>query len=222
MVRIFYVGLGLLLLAGCAGMPLRDPEYASTRPPVQPVPQANNGAIYQAGYAIPLFEDLKARRVGDVLTIRLVERTNASKKASTTIDKKTDISVANPTLFGKPVSLPGGRTLETGLSSDNEFEGSGDSSQSNSLSGEITVTVAEVLPNGNLLVRGEKLLTLNQGDEHVQISGVVRPIDIGPDNVVLSPRVADVQIAYAGRGAVADANIMGWLARFFISALWPF
>jgi flagellar L-ring protein precursor FlgH len=212
-----WAALGLLfLLAGCATTPPRDRAYASTRPIPAPLPQAN-GAIYQAGHAIPLFEDLRARRVGDVLIIRLVEKTNANKKTTTSVDKKTDINHASPTLFGMPSPR-----LETAITSDNQFEGSGSSSQSNSLTGEITVTVAEVLANGQLVVRGEKLLTLNQGNERIQIEGIVRPYDIGADNTVLSTRMADVRITYGGRGAVADANVMGWLARFFNTAFWPF
>jgi flagellar L-ring protein FlgH len=84
------------------------------------------------------------------------------------------------------------------------------------------VTVADVLPNGNLVVRGEKWLTLNQGDEYIQISGIVRPIDIRTDNTVLSGLVADARITYSGKGMVADSNKMGWLSRFFASAIWPF
>ena len=98
----------------------------------------------------------------------------------------------------------------------------GDSSQSNSLSGNITVTVAAVHPNGNMLVRGEKLLTLNQGAEVVRISGLVRPVDVTPQNTVLSTQIADAQITYSGTGAIAQSNQQGWLARFFNSPYWPF
>jgi len=212
----------LMLLGGCASFPTGDPAYASATPAVPPPPAPANGAIYQAGYAVSLFEDLSARRVGDVLTIRLVERTDASKKASTSVNKESAIAVPNPILLGRPLSLSGGTTLETDIASAQDFQGEGDSSQSNSLRGDISVTVAEVLPNGNLLVRGEKQLKLNQGDEYIRLSGIVRPVDIAPDNTVLSTRVADVRIAYAGRGAVADASTLGWLSRFFLSMLWPF
>ena len=217
------VSLSLLLLGGCASLgPARDPAYAATWPPHEPSPSATNGAIYQSGYETPLFEDIKARRVGDVLTIRLVEKTDASKKASTNLDRKNAIDLPNPTILGRPVTLIGGATLATAVDSKQDFAGAGDSSQSNSLSGSISVTVAEVLPNGNLMVRGQKIMRLNQGDEYVRIQGIVRPTDISTENTVLSPNVADVQIAYGGNGAVADASTMGWLGRFFISVLWPF
>ena len=221
------------LLSGCNSAPVRDPEFASVRPrPIQP-PPAQNGAIYQAGFSVVLFEDLRARRVGDILTITLNEATNASKSAETTVDKDTSTSVTNPTLlgssvqFGVPSFLPladvTNNTLATTLDSDHSFAGSGETAQSNSLTGDISVTVAEVLPNGDLVVQGEKLLTLTEGHEHVRFSGTVRQSDIAADNTVASTRVANARIIYAGEGgAVADANILGWLARFFVSAFFPF
>ena len=212
----------LLLLGGCAGMPEGDPKYASTPPPPPPPPPPVNGAIFQVGYGSPLFADLTAHQVGDVLTIRLVERTNASKKANTGAAKDSSVVVPNPTLFGKPVDFGGGWSLQTDMGSKQAFSGKGDSSQSNSLLGDISVTVAEVLSNGNLVVRGEKILVLNQGDEYIRLSGIVRPTDISSDNSVPSNRVADVRISYAGDGTLADANTMGWLSRFFLSMFWPF
>lgn len=222
-----------ILLTGCNSAPIRDPEFASVRPrPIQP-PVPENGAIYQAGFSLLLFEDLRARRVGDILTITLDEATNASKSAETTVDKDTTTSVTNPTLlgssiqFGAPAFLPlastTNNTLTTNLTSEHSFAGSGETAQSNRLTGDISVTVAEVLPNGDLVVQGEKLLTLTEGHEHVRFSGTVRQSDIAADNTVLSTRVANARIIYAGEGgAVADANILGWLASFFVSAFFPF
>lgn len=211
-----------LLLAGCAAMtPKHDDRYAPT-PPIPPAPiEQNNGAIYQAGNAVLLFEDIKARRVGDLITIVLTEKTDASKKASTSAAKESTVDIANPTLFGRPFGV-GGHNLEMGVSGTRDFTGEADSSQSNKLTGNITVTVAQVLPNGNLVVRGEKWLTLNQGEEYIQIAGIVRPVDVRPDNTVLSTQVADAKISYSGKGGLADSNAMGWLTRFFMSALWPF
>jgi flagellar L-ring protein precursor FlgH len=213
-------------------LPERDPAYAAVRPVALPPVQSNNGSIYQAGYDVRLFEDSRARRVGDLLTINLVESTNASKQAATSVSKSTDTSVANPTILGTtpqfntpgilPLASNRSNNLGFGLESSNEFEGDGASSQSNTLSGSITVTVAEVLPNGYLVIRGEKVTSLNQGHEYVRLSGIVRPVDIRPDNTVPSTQVADAQITYTGSGAVADSNKIGWLARFFVSALFPF
>ncbi len=130
--------------------------------------------------------------------------------------------MGTPTVFGAPVTLGGKDILGASATSSDGFAGKGDSSQSNSLSGDISVTVAQVLPNGNLIVRGEKSLKLNQGKEFVQISGIVRPVDILSDNTVLSTQLADAHIAYSGQGAVNDSNTMGWMARFFNSGYWPF
>ncbi len=228
-------GLMLFALGACSSspMPKRDLAFAPAMPPVYPEPsQKASGTIYQAGYEIRLFEDIKARRVGDTLTIRLVEKTDASKSAKTATGRSTSATVSNPTLFGTTpqFDLPGvlplasteNNNLEASLRAEHDFEGDGDSQQRNSLSGEITVTVAQVLPNGNLIVRGEKRLNLNQGNEYVKISGIVRPTDITSDNSVASTKVADATIIYSGDGALAAANKLGWLARFFTSAIFPF
>jgi len=235
--RIGAVGTVLALLAGCLSTHTQpDPAYAATRP-AAPVPTAlNNGAIYQAGFAVSLFEDTKARRVGDILTIVLSESTNASKKASTATKKDNAIDLQNPTLFGSSpqFNLAGGKlgravplasttqnNLGVSANTTQDFTGTGSSSQSNSLTGNITVTVAEVLSNGNLMVRGEKIMALNEGDEFVRITGMIRPQDIRPDNTVLSTSIANAQISYGGNGAVADSSSHGWLSRFFLK-VWPF
>ncbi|MBU1191881.1 MAG: flagellar basal body L-ring protein FlgH [Gammaproteobacteria bacterium] len=222
----------LLLLSGCATMQAPRESYRPTYPPVPAPPPQANGAIYQTGYSMALFEDLKARRVGDTITVVLQERTQASKDAKTETSKENDITIPNPTLLGSmpqfnvpgivPLASNRNNSLETGMSSNQEFTGEGSSSQGNSLTGNITVTIAEVLPNGNLVVRGEKWLTLNQGDEYIQISGIVRPFDIKSDNTILSSQVADARITYSGEGMVADSNKMGWMSRFFASVIWPF
>ena len=235
--RIGTAGLAFALLAGCISTHTKpDPAYAATRP-AAPVPTAlNNGAIYQAGFAVSLFEDTKARHVGDILTIVLSESTNASKKASTATKKENAIELNDPTLFGSSVQygMPGGtlgramplakmgqNNLQVNADTKQDFTGNGSSSQSNSLTGNITVTVAEVLSNGNLMVRGEKIMALNEGDEFVRITGMIRPQDIRPDNTVLSTSIANAQISYGGNGAVADSSSHGWLSRFFLK-VWPF
>jgi flagellar L-ring protein precursor FlgH len=203
-------------------------SYSPTRP-LSPAPkEQRNGAIYDHNVGVALFEDSRARRIGDIITIVLVEQTQASKSASTTTAKSTDISAVNPTLFGQAaqINLPKkgnalGLNLSAELSSSQDFEGEGDSSLSNSLSGQVTVTISEVLPNGYLVVRGEKRLTINQGNEYIKISGIVRPMDIQADNTVLSTLVADAQISYVGDGDVHNASQMGFMARFF-NKWWPF
>jgi flagellar L-ring protein precursor FlgH len=159
--------------------------------------------------------------VGDILTVMLVERTQASKESSTSTDKGTSIDTGAPIFMGKPVTN-NGNPLTNQFDSKNSFDGKADSSQSNRLDGSITVTVAGRLPNGNLIVRGEKQITINQGQEYVRLQGIVRPVDIGPQNTVLSTMIGDARITYSGKGALADANRPGWLARFFNSPWFPF
>ena len=214
----------LAVLAGCAGAPHAhdDAEWAPTPPPVQQVaPAQADGSIYHDAQNMELFSDPRAHRVGDILTVALVESTQASKKATTSTSKTDKAKIASPTILGQNLSI-GGKVADIGLDGERSFDGAGSSSQSNQLTGQITVTVAQRLTNGNLLVRGEKWLTINQGQELVRISGIVRPQDIGQDNVVPSTRVADARISYTGRGTLADANTRGWLSRFFNSKWMPF
>ena len=216
------VGLALLALNACTTQHAvtRHADYAPTPPAAYAAPPATSGTIYQPARGLSLFDDVKARRIGDTVTIRLAERTQASKSASTDSSKESRLDTGVPTFLGGGVTMNGDNILNNEWSTSQDFEGRGSSSQSNRLDGNITVTVADVYPNGNLLVRGEKWLTLNQGEEFVQISGIVRPVDIGPDNSVPSYKVADARITYAGKGALADANSPGLLSRFFMK-LWP-
>ncbi len=212
----------LLLLAACRVAPERPAGFAATEPEPLPPAGTNDGAIYQAGHDQPLFDNAVARRVGDVLTITLVEKTAASKSATTNTSKKTQAALPGPTLLGAPVTVNGRHVLDAALDHESSFAGAGDSAQSNQLRGDITVTVARRLANGNLLVRGQKWITLNQGREYVRIQGIVRPVDIGPDNSVPSYKVADAQIEYGSQGVLAAANSKSWLARFFDSKWMPF
>ena len=224
-----------LALTACDSMPSRDPAFAPSFPAPLEVPQqrqAATGAIYQVGYDKVLFEDVKARRVGDILTVRLVEATKATKASSNDISKDQKSTIDNPTILGAspqfglpgllPLNITSGNTLASKLGSNHAFNGKSATAQNNSLSGDISVTVADVLPNGNLIVRGEKRLNLNAGNEYVKISGMVRPLDIQANNTVLSTKIADATIVYNGDGAEADSSKTGWLARFFFSTLLPF
>jgi flagellar L-ring protein precursor FlgH len=210
-------------MSACGLLPARqhrpDPVVARVLPP--PTPRTD-GAIYQAGQQMELFADLKARRVGDVLTIRLTESTNASKSAATKTAKTTAVNNTGPTIFGKTITAAGVPILTTTMNGADSFDGSGSSTQGNSLAGSLTVTVMEVESNGNLVIQGEKTLKLNQGEEFVRLSGVVRRADIATDNTVTSDKVADAHISYSGRGVIDSANRVGWLARFFNSAYAPY
>ena len=213
-----------LLLAGCASTPLRempnDPAYA---PVVASEPAADfhsAGAIRRARFGTSLFSDRRATQVGDIITVRLVERTAARKDADTQIQKSAEVAIDEGTVLGKEAKL-GGLTLGTALGGERDFNGEAESSQSNSLNGSIAVSVIEVLPNGLLRVRGEKWLQLNRGSEYVRLTGLVRQEDLGPDNSVASTRLADARIGYSGTGELAASNRMGWLTRFFNSGWFP-
>jgi flagellar L-ring protein precursor FlgH len=214
----------LLILSGCAssGKSNSDPNFAAVRPvDSKPMP-INTGSIYKSGYEIQLFEDTKASKVGDILTVVFDERTNASKSAKTKTKKESDIQMEAPLVFGRGITKDGVALLQTEVDAEREFKGEGDATQSNSLTGKVSVTVAEVLSNGNLVVRGEKLISLNHGVEHVRVAGIVRPEDINPDNTVSSSKIANAQIVYGGQGAISEVNQKGWLHRFVDSAWWPF
>lgn len=216
------VSTAVCLLAGCSSWPKPDENFAPTLPEEQPVATEVNGAIFHTGHDVPLFENTVAHRVGDVLTITLQEATNASKSATTTTKKTTTEAMAAPTLLGMPLTIHGANVLNNNLNDATTFDGEGTSAQSNVLTGSISVTVAKRLVNGNLLVRGQKWVTINQGREYVKIQGIVRPIDISPSNTIPSTMVADAVISYGGQGTLADANTKGWLARFFDSKWMPF
>lgn len=224
MIRLSWIFL-MVLLTACAGnrkpMP-DDPAYAPTVAANMPVPQRTAGSLYQDIYGMNLFDDRKAHFVGDIITITLSEKTVSKKSSGVNVKKNSSTDMDAGTLMGAVAPQYKGLSLENSLAHKRSFTGDADADQSNSLEGNITVTVAEILPNGNLIVRGEKWITLNRGDEFIRISGMIRPDDIAPDNTVVSTRLANAKISYSGTGALADSQTMGWFSRFFNSGWWPF
>jgi flagellar L-ring protein precursor FlgH len=215
--------LGLLTtLAACHTAHPPPADFASTLPEEIPPAKAGSGAIYQEGHDQPLFDNAVARRVGDILTIQLEESTNATKSAVTTTKKDTTTTLPGANILGGTLTIHGRNVLSGSLADSSAFDGEGTSAQSNQLTGYISVTVAKRLANGNLLVRGQRWITLNQGRAFISIQGIVRQIDIGPDNIVPSYSVADATISYGGQGTLADSNTKSWLARFFDSPYMPF
>ncbi|WP_428775224.1 flagellar basal body L-ring protein FlgH [Vibrio sp.] len=214
--------LCVLLLAGCAARPEfvpPSPDEAKYAPPKldYSLPEPKSGSLYRNSYAMTLFQDRRAYRVGDMLTVFLSEETQSSKKADTSYGKGSNIDFAAPNI--------GGRTLDglaVGIDANRSFDGTASSSQGNKLKGAITVTVHEVLPNGVLRISGEKWIRLNQGDEFIRLTGIVRVDDINRNNQVSSQYIGDARITYAGRGALADSNASGWLSQFFTSPWMPF
>ena len=188
MIRRSGLLLAALVLQACAGAPelaenesrseFRSASMNYAPPPPPP------GTVYNTAGSFDLFMDLRARAIGDILTVMLVERTNASKESSTSTAKGSSVDTGFPVIAGRPVTAGGTPIFNNEFESETTFDGQADSSQSNRLDGSITVTVAERLPNGNLLVRGEKLITINQGEEFIRLEGIVRPVDIGPENTV--------------------------------------
>ncbi|MEW6765431.1 MAG: flagellar basal body L-ring protein FlgH [Pseudomonadota bacterium] len=215
--------LGVVALAsGCASQPpmVSDPTFAAVlEPEPKMIEPKRNGAIFNPEMHAGLFGDQKAFQVGDVLTVKLQEKTDASKSAKATSTKADANEVGVASLFGLPANTIG--NMDATLSASRSFSGDGTATQKNKLEGDITVTVARVMPNGNLMIQGEKFIGINQGLEFVRIAGVVRPADVARDNTVLSTRVANARIQYGGEGAINDANTQGWLGRFFSSPFFP-
>ena len=212
-----------MVATGCVTSPLEDGrDFTATLPDEQQMPTTTPGAIYAQGTEVSLWQNVTARNVGDTLTIQLAESTSAEKNASTTANKSSTAELAGPTVFGRPVTINGTPVLEGSMNTQSDFAGNGASKQSNALDGALSVTVAKRFANGNLLVRGQKWITINTGREFVRVEGIVRPSDIAPDNSVLSWKVADAFISYGGQGTVANASKPGWLYRFFNSPHTPF
>jgi len=206
------------LLAGCTNVPSSIVQQpTSTRPqPVAPNAAAN-GAIFQAAAYRPLFEDRRARLVGDILTIAINEKTSATKSGGNSASKTNGATVAIPTVTGLPFKTLQGTALNA--SSSLKYDEKGDGSASNNFNGMIGVTVVEVLANGNLVVSGEKQVALDKGAEFIRFSGVVNPDTIAQGNVVSSTQVADARVEYRTNSRIDQAEAFNWLARFFYSVL---
>jgi len=216
-----------VILTGCEALNPpeagTDPNYAPTYP-AGPDPKESRyvqGGIYNPETILPLFETPRARHVGDILTITLVEKTDAKKRAGTTQQKNEKYEGDNATFFGRPISLGSGYTADFELDNKRQFMGQGESVQTNKLNGSISVTVSELLPNGNMVIQGEKWIRINEGNEFVRLAGIVRPQDIQPDNTLTSDRIANAKISYGGTGQVANTNKQGWFAKFVWGPLWP-
>lgn len=206
------------LLGACTTVPPTNVHQPMTARPVARTENlAATGSIYQAGVSRTLFEDRRARYVGDTMTIAIAETTTASTKSNTNASKTTAISASVPTVSGLPGKSLQGLALDA--SSSNSLAGKGDAAANNVFTGTITVTVIEVLPNGNLLVSGEKQVSIGGGTEYIRLSGIVNPYFINAANTIGSGNVADARIEYKESGVISEAQVMGWLSRFFLSFL---
>ncbi len=221
--KILGLALCTLALAGCqvlnAPPPVDIAQPTSVRPLPLPVQTVNNGAIFQSGQYRPLFEDYRARLVGDTLTVQIVERVSASQKSNSSVDKNGKIEASVTAL---PILKPSALTRATASgTSANTFEGKGSTDTANDFSGVISVSVVEVLPNGHLVIAGEKQIGVNHNVDVLRFSGQVDPLMIRPGNVVASAQIANVRIEHRGRGQQAEAQGIGWLSRVFLNVV-PF
>ena len=216
MSRAFGVMLVLLGLAGCGTTPSSIVQQPTTaRPQALPAQAAANGAIYQTAAYRPLFEDRRARQVGDVLTIVINEKTQAGKKAASSGAKTGAVDSSISAVANLPLKTFQGAGLKAASSTAYDDKSAVDSS--NLFTGNITVTVTEVLPNGNMVVAGEKQIALDKGTEYIRLSGVVQPDTIQAGNTVSSAKVADARIEYRSSAKFDSAEVMSWMARFFLS-----
>ncbi len=222
--RIILSLLATALVAGCSTftrpeVEFKEPMTARPQPPAQV--QSGNGAIYQAGAGTyrPLFEDRRARYIGDTLTIQINEKTQAAAKQGSSADRSASASASLPALKG--IAGKSFKAVDAEASSDATFDGKGETSTDNLFTGTITVTVIDVLSNGNLVVAGEKQIGIGHNMETLRFSGVVNPTTVLNGNTVSSTQVADARIQTRGQGYIDQAQTMGWLQRFFLS-FWPF
>ncbi|MEP1740020.1 MAG: flagellar basal body L-ring protein FlgH [Kangiellaceae bacterium] len=232
MFKSLIISLLVLISSGCTTIYHNeiedDPNWAPSYPVEAPSNAQNSGSIYNVATAKMLFQDKKALRAGDIITVVLTENTRATKNADTELSKDTGLSATAPNILGRTANIAGGvigtgpLDLSMGISSSNAFKAETDSKQSNLLQGTISVTVQKVFANGNLMIKGEKWIALNQGSEFIRVSGLIRPEDINKDNQVESTKVANARIYYGGKGPLAEVNEEGWLSRFFNSGWWPF
>lgn len=214
------------LLSGCASIEQAktlpdDPDFAPILPEVEAEPIVPTGSLFKPNYVNNIYSDATAHRVGDIISVILSESTQAQKNAKTELKKANKATLDPITGFGAASVNFKNDAIQFGLNQNSDFKGDSKLNQGNSLSGNISVHVLRVLPNGNLMIRGEKWMTLNNGDEYIRLTGVIRAQDISSSNTIISSKVANARIQYSGTGSFAEVNKQGWLSRFFSSSWWP-
>ena len=223
--RSLLMVLTALILSACNSTNQKpipdDPFYAPVYPEAPPTRVEPTGSIYMDAEAASLYSDIRAHKVGDIITINLTEATQARKSATSEITKANSNSIdpifgggQNITVNGNPLDFRYNDSFDTSRESD--------ANQSNSLQGRISANVMKVLSNGHLVVRGEKWISINNGEEFIRVTGIVRSEDILPDNTIDSTRIANARIQYSGTGTFAESQKVGWLNKFFLSDWWPF
>jgi flagellar L-ring protein precursor FlgH len=218
--------ISFLAISGCASIEQAktlpdDPDFAPILPEMEETSIIPTGSLFKVNYVNNIYSDSKAHRVGDIISVILSESTQAQKNA------KTELSKENSATLDPIIGLGGAAVnfksnpIQFGFNQGSDFSGDSKANQGNSLDGNISVHVLRVLPNGNLMIRGEKWMSLNNGDEYIRLTGVIRAQDIGSDNTIISSKIANARIQYAGTGTFADMQEQGWLSSFFSSSWWP-
>jgi flagellar L-ring protein precursor FlgH len=215
-----------LSMSGCASIEQAktlpdDPDFAPILPEMEESSIIPTGSLFKSHYVNNIYSDSKAHRVGDIISVILNESTQAQKNAKTEL-KKANSGKLDPIigLGGTAVNFKN-TAIQFGYNQESDFKGDSKSNQGNSLNGNISVHVLRVLPNGNLMIRGEKWMTLNNGDEYIRLTGIIRAQDISSGNTIISSKIANARIQYAGTGTFADMQEQGWLSKFFSSDWWP-
>jgi len=224
--KLFIVSIVALLFTGCASIEQaktlpNDPDFAPILPEMEDEPLVPTGSLFRLNYVNNIYSDSKAHRVGDIISVILSESTQAQKNAKTELKKANSATLSPITGFGGAAVNFNNKAIQFGYDQESDFSGDSKANQGNSLSGNISVHVLRVLPNGNLMIRGEKWMSLNNGDEFIRLTGIVRSQDISSNNTVTSSKVANARIEYAGTGTFADVQEQGWLSKFFSSSWWP-
>ena len=225
--RILLSALAGLYLTACTSVPLEedvypnDPEFAPVSPQALQPPPSVNGSLFRMSHTMSLYTDQQARRVGDIITV-IFDEAMTSKKSAETSTQKDSANNMTPTNLLNTVPAWRGLGLNADTEGKRKFTGKGDADRSNSLQGTISVTVAGIMPNGVLKIRGEKWLTLSEGDEYIRIQGLVRPEDVTPTNTIRSTQVADARITFGGKGNLNNSTKQGWFDRMLNSPWFPF
>ena len=231
---LLILALGLGLMSACSGTSanqantLANHEAALRTPPVElyppPAPRTE-GSLFSDSVRANLFTDVKAAAVGDIITINITETSKASKESKTTLGRDSGLKIGLSALLGYenrlglPDEMKPSSAVDTDYNSD--FKGTGKTSRNESMVAQISARVVQVLPNGNLVVRGSREITVNYEKQFLIVQGVVRPADISPDNTVQSNYIADAVIEYSGSGDLTDQQRKGWLTRV-LDKVWPF
>jgi flagellar L-ring protein precursor FlgH len=229
MKRWFYMAVALALLSGCAGVPETRPLVAAGETPaarqVEARPSANSLWNERGG----LYADLRAKGVGDLVTIKIIENASASKQAETATSRDSSMDAGVDDVFGAPLDLNlsnfygNGHTFSPTVkgSMTNDFTGKGETRRSGSLVATITARVVAMQPNGNFVIESRKEITVNREKQILVLRGVIRPEDIESDNTIPSTLVADAHMFFTGQGVIQDKQGPGWLVRI-VDKVWPF